>query len=48
MEALMCVKCRKIIQKTGNYTIIVFLVNDKLSDPYYEHIYCPEKFSVVC
>ena len=48
MDTLRCVKCNKIIPKTANYTIVVYLVKDKLSDPYYEHNCCPEKFSLIC
>ncbi|HEY4681004.1 MAG TPA: hypothetical protein VIH04_07045 [Nitrosarchaeum sp.] len=48
MDTLRCTKCSKLIPKTGNYTIVVFLVKGKLSDPHYEHLYCPEKFSMVC
>ncbi|MBI5860144.1 MAG: hypothetical protein HZB73_05605 [Nitrosarchaeum sp.] len=48
VDTLRCVKCSKIIPKTGNYAITVFLVKNKLSDPYYEHLCCPEKFSMIC
>ncbi|CAD6515128.1 conserved hypothetical protein [metagenome] len=41
MDRPICMKCRKVIPRTGNYTIVVFLVKDKLSDPYYEHLNCP-------
>jgi hypothetical protein len=48
MDVLRCKKCSKLIPKTGNYAIIVFLVKGKLSEPQYEHLCCPEKFSIVC
>ena len=48
MDTLRCVKCSKIIPKTANYAITVFLVKGKLSDPFYEHLCCPEKLSITC
>ncbi|HXW03100.1 MAG TPA: hypothetical protein VD651_02415 [Nitrosarchaeum sp.] len=48
MDALRCVKCSKTIPKTANYAITVFLVKGKLSDPFYEHLYCPDKLSIAC
>jgi hypothetical protein len=44
--SIRCIKCNKIIPKSIEYAITIFLVKGKLSDPHYEHIICPEKFSI--
>ena len=47
MDTLIRVKYRKVILKTGNYTMVVFLVQDNLSDPCNEHVIRPNTFSII-
>jgi hypothetical protein len=47
VENQRCKKCSKTILKSDKYAITLFFVEDLPSDPYYEHLKCPEKFSVV-
>jgi hypothetical protein len=46
VEDLRCSKCSKTILKSEKYAITLFFVEDLPSDPYYEHLNCPEKFSI--
>jgi hypothetical protein len=46
MDDMRCKKCSKPISKAEKYAITLFFVEDIPSSPYYEHIRCPERFSV--
>jgi len=47
MEDTRCKKCNKIILKSEKYAITLFFVKDMPSSPYYEHLKCPAKFSIL-
>ncbi len=47
MENIRCNKCSKTILKSDKYAITVFFVQEMPSEPSYEHLKCPEKFSYV-
>jgi len=46
MENMRCKKCSKIISREEKYAITLFIIRDLPSSPYYEHLQCPEKFSI--
>ena len=41
-----CIKCKKDITANELYKIIMYVVQEKFSDHYYQHIECPENFTV--
>jgi len=41
-----CLKCNKEITKMELYKIIMFVIQDKFSEHHYEHVECPEKFTI--
>ena len=41
-----CIKCKKNITVNELYKIIIYVVQEKFSDHYYQHIECPENFTV--
>jgi len=47
MENTHCMKCSKIISKYEKYAITMFFVEDMPSAPYYAHLKCPEKFTIL-
>lgn len=47
MKNVRCSKCNKTILKSDKYAITLFFVQDLPSEPSYEHLKCPEKFSIV-
>jgi hypothetical protein len=47
MENQRCKKCSKNILKSDKYAITLFFVKGLPSDPFYEHLKCPEKVSIV-
>jgi len=43
---MVCKKCKKIIHPMEPHKIIMFVVIDKFNDHYYEHVECPDNFTV--
>jgi len=41
-----CIKCKKNIVTTDLYKIVMYVVDEKFMDHHYEHIECPDKFTV--
>ena len=41
-----CLKCKKDIESMDLHKIVMYVVEDEFSDHYYEHIECPEKFTI--
>ena len=41
-----CLKCKKDIEPMDLYKIVMYVVQDEFTDHYYEHIECPDKFTV--
>ena len=41
-----CDKCKKNISSSDLYKIIMYVVDKKFTDHYYEHIECPDRFTV--
>jgi len=43
---MVCNKCKKFIDPMNLHKIVMFVVRDKFTDHYYEHVECPEEFTV--
>jgi len=41
-----CLRCNKDIQGEELHKIVMYVVQEKFTDHHYEHIECPEKFTV--
>ncbi len=41
-----CLKCEKNIRTYELHKIVIYVVDDKFTDHHYEHVECPEKFTV--
>ena len=41
-----CMKCKKLIHVGELHKIVMYVIQEKLSDHHYEHVECPEKFTV--
>ena len=43
---MVCKKCKKIINPMEPHKIIMFVVSDKFNDHFYEHVECPDNFTI--
>ncbi|MFB3152506.1 MAG: hypothetical protein ACE1Y0_03445 [Nitrosopumilaceae archaeon] len=43
---MVCNKCKKFINPMELHKIVMFIVADKFTDHYYEHVECPGNFTV--
>ncbi len=41
-----CLKCKKNIGPMELHKIIIYVIQEKFSDHHYEHVECPDKFTV--
>ena len=41
-----CLKCEKIIRDTELHKIVMYVVDEKFTEHHYEHVECPDKFTV--
>ena len=41
-----CLKCNKTIKEEELHKIVIYVVQEKFSEHHYEHVECPEKFTV--
>ena len=41
-----CLRCKKDIKEGELHKIVMYVVQDEFTDHYYEHIECPDKFTV--
>ncbi|MBA0908290.1 MAG: hypothetical protein ITD33_05250 [Nitrosarchaeum sp.] len=41
-----CIKCSKSIKSIDLHKIVIYVVQDRLSEHHYEHVECPGKFTV--
>jgi len=41
-----CIKCKKSIVPTELYKIVMYVVAEEFTDHHYEHVECPDKFTV--
>jgi len=45
-QKINCIKCKKIIKSFDLHKIVIFVVDEKFTEHHYEHIECPEKFTI--
>ena len=41
-----CLKCKKDIREKDLHKIVIYVVQEKFTEHYYEHVECPDKFTV--
>ncbi len=41
-----CLKCKKVINNSDLHKIIIYVVDEKFSEHHYEHIECPDRFTI--
>jgi hypothetical protein len=41
-----CIKCKKNISVDELHKIVIYVVREKFTDHHYEHVECPDKFTV--
>ena len=41
-----CLKCEKIIQDTELHIIVMYVVDEQFTEHHYEHVECPDKFTI--
>ena len=41
-----CLKCEKIIRDEELHKIVMYVVDEKITEHHYEHVECPDKFTV--
>jgi hypothetical protein len=46
MTTKQCVKCKKGIEVWELHKIVIYVIREKLTDHHYEHVECPNKFTV--
>jgi len=43
---MVCNKCKKPVNPHDIYKIVMFVVSGEFSDHYYEHVECPDNFTI--
>ncbi len=41
-----CLKCKKNIGRMELHKIVIYVIEDEFTEHHYEHIECPERFTV--
>ena len=41
-----CLKCEKVIHDEELHKIVMYVVDAKFTEHHYEHVECPDKFTV--
>ena len=41
-----CLRCKKDIKVEELYKIVMYVVQEKFTEHHYEHVECPEKFTI--
>jgi len=41
-----CLKCKKDIKHKELHKIVIYIVQEKFTEHHYEHVECPDRFSV--
>jgi len=41
-----CLKCKKDISEKDLHKIVIYIVQEKFSEHHYEHVECPDRFTV--
>ena len=46
LPEMVCKKCKKTVNALELYKIVMFIVSGEFSDHYYEHVECPDNFTI--
>lgn len=41
-----CMRCKRKIVEKDLHKIVIYVVNEKFTEHHYEHIECPDRFTV--
>ena len=41
-----CLKCKKDIEEKVIHKIVIYVVQEKFTEHHYEHVECPDRFTV--
>jgi len=41
-----CLRCKKSIKEEELHKIVMYVVQEKFTEHHYEHVECPEKFTI--
>ena len=41
-----CLKCKKNILEKDLHKIVIYVVQEKFTEHHYEHVECPDKFTI--
>ncbi|MDX1441689.1 MAG: hypothetical protein R3237_04460 [Nitrosopumilaceae archaeon] len=41
-----CLRCHKVIQEKDLHKIVIYVVQEKFTEHHYEHVECPDKFTI--
>ena len=41
-----CLRCKKDIKEDELHKIVMYVVQEKITEQHYEHVECPEKFTI--
>lgn len=41
-----CMRCKKEIKEHELHKIVIYVVQEKFTEHHYEHVECPEKFTI--
>ncbi|WP_299293944.1 hypothetical protein [Nitrosopumilus sp.] len=41
-----CLKCKKDIEDKDLHKIVIYVVQEQFTEHHYEHVECPDKFTV--
>ena len=41
-----CLRCKQDIQSEELHKIVMYVVQEKFTEHHYEHVECPEKFTI--
>ena len=45
-ERKRCLKCRKYIKPMELHKLVMYVIENEFTEHHYEHVECPEKFTV--
>ena len=45
-ERKSCLRCKKDIKQEELHKIVMYVVQDEFTEHHYEHVECPDKFTV--
>ncbi|MCH7648003.1 MAG: hypothetical protein QQN58_00250 [Nitrosopumilus sp.] len=41
-----CLKCKKDIKNNELHKIVIYIVQEKFTEHHYEHVECPDRFTI--